>query len=79
MLDPRLMRQAGMAAVLATELAVLWVGGFLLGYGLDRHLGSGPGLTLLLGLMGLVAGIRMAFRRLRDWTDDDDDPPDAKN
>ena len=53
---------------LAMELPFIPVAGVLIGggvgYWLDARFGSGPALTLLLGLLGFAAGVREVLRRI---------------
>jgi ATP synthase protein I len=65
---------------LAMELPFILVGGVVigggLGYWLDKQLGTSPGLTFFLGIVGFAAGVREVLRRLPK---DDQKPGDGRN
>ncbi len=55
----------GAAVQVGIELVAGVIGGALLGYGLDRWLGTWPILFLVLFFMGAAAGMLNAYRYLR--------------
>lgn len=65
MVEPSPWRALGVLGSLGITFVVATAGGALLGYFLDRWLGSSPWLTLIgLGL-GIAAGFREVFRSIR--------------
>lgn len=65
MVEPSPWRGLGMVASAGITLVVATAGGAILGYFLDRWLGSSPWLTLIgLGL-GIVAGFRELVRTIK--------------
>ncbi len=51
--------QVGLLLVISTFV------GFLIGYGLDRLLGTSPYLTFIFLILGIVAGFREVFRFIK--------------
>jgi F0F1-type ATP synthase assembly protein I len=80
MIDPNVWRQLAPALGLVTTMTGSILAGVLLGAHLDERLGTGPVLTALLALAGLVSGALYLSRSVRPSTPDDrsssDDPPD---
>jgi len=64
-------RQSALALELPFTLVGAIVVGGAFGYFLDRWLHSGPWLTLILGGLGFVAGLREVLRRLPGNSDHD--------
>ncbi len=51
--------QVGLLLVISTFV------GFLIGYGLDRLLGTSPYLTFIFLILGIIAGFREVFRFIK--------------
>lgn len=64
----------GLLSSLGITLVVSTLVGFVIGYYLDRWLGSSPWLTLVFLLLGIVSGFVQVFRALPkfDGTDGED-------
>lgn len=65
-------RNAGLASTAGIVLVVATFIGFFFGQWLDKRLGTEPWLTLLLTLMGIVAGFIEVFRIVRQISEDED-------
>jgi ATP synthase protein I len=60
--DYQWIRNAGAASTIGLVLVLSIVIGFLIGYGLDRLLGTEPWLMILFTLLGVVAGFIEMFK-----------------
>jgi ATP synthase protein I len=60
--DYKWMRKAGLASGIGITLVLATFLGGLMGYGLDRLLGTKPWLLILFTLLGIVAGFVEMFR-----------------
>ena len=64
-LDPKMMAQAGRFLALGFQIAGSIIGGMLLGWLLDRHLGSEPAFTALFTLAGFYGSMRLLLWSLK--------------
>lgn len=73
MAEPSPWRALGVLAGAGTSFVVATAGGALLGYFLDRWLGSQPWLTLIGLALGVVAGFRELLRLIKvaEWRERD--------
>lgn len=69
MVEPTLLRRAGQAIALGSQFSGFTLGGVVLGYFLDRWLGSGPLFLLVLALGGMMLGTWSLLRSLRNSPD----------
>jgi ATP synthase protein I len=60
--DPSVLRQLARLSTIGIALVAATAIGLLIGYGLDRWLGTGPWLTMLFTLFGIAAGFLNLFR-----------------
>jgi ATP synthase protein I len=60
--EPSLLRQLARLSTIGISLVAATAIGLLIGYGLDRLLGTSPWLTMLFTLFGIVAGFLNLFR-----------------
>jgi ATP synthase protein I len=69
--DLSALRQLARLSTIGVSLVAAAAIGLLIGYGLDRWLGTSPWLTMLFALFGIVAGFLNLFRDLglirRHW------------
>lgn len=62
---PSLWRTLGQLSTLGVAMVACVAIGLALGYWLDRWLGTGPWLTMLFALFGIVAGFLTFFRDVK--------------
>jgi len=60
--EPSVLRQLARLSTIGIALVAATAIGLLIGYGLDRWLGTGPWLTMLFTLFGIAAGFLNLFR-----------------
>jgi ATP synthase protein I len=60
--EPSVLRQLARLSTIGIALVAATAIGLLIGYGLDRWLGTRPWLTMLFTLFGIVAGFLNLFR-----------------
>lgn len=60
--EPSVFKQLARLSTIGVTLVAATAIGLAIGYGLDRWLGTGPWLTLLFTLFGIVAGFINLFR-----------------
>jgi len=60
--EPSVLRQLARLSTIGIALVAATAIGLLIGYGLDRWLGTGPWLTMLFTLFGIAAGLLNLFR-----------------
>ncbi|MBI4736738.1 MAG: AtpZ/AtpI family protein [candidate division NC10 bacterium] len=60
--EPSVLRQLARLSTIGVTLVAATAIGLAIGYGLDRVLGTGPWLTLIFTLFGIVAGFLNLFR-----------------
>jgi ATP synthase protein I len=60
--EPSVLRQLARLSTIGISLVAATAIGLLIGYGLDRWLGTGPWLTMLFTLFGIAAGFLNLFR-----------------
>ncbi len=60
--EPSVLRQLARLSTIGVTLVAATAIGLAIGYGLDRVLGTGPWLTLMFTLFGIVAGFLNLFR-----------------
>jgi ATP synthase protein I len=60
--EPSLLRQLARLSTIGISLVAATAIGLLIGYGLDRLLGTSPWLTMLFTLFGIAAGFLNLFR-----------------
>ncbi len=60
--EPSVFRELARLSTIGVTLVAATAIGLLIGYGLDRWLGTGPWLTLTLTFFGIVAGFVNLFR-----------------
>ncbi|MGE5849367.1 MAG: AtpZ/AtpI family protein [Candidatus Methylomirabilota bacterium] len=60
--EPSVLRQLARLSTIGVTLVAATAIGLAIGYGLDRLLGTGPWLTMLFALFGIVAGFLNLFR-----------------
>ncbi len=60
--EPSLLRQLARLSTIGISLVAATAIGLLIGYGLDRWLGTAPWLTMLFTLFGIAAGFLNLFR-----------------
>ena len=69
--EPSVLRQLARLSTVGVALVAATAVGLAIGYGLDRWLGTGPWLTMVFTLFGIVAGFLNLFRDLgllrRTW------------
>jgi ATP synthase protein I len=69
--DLSALRQLARLSTIGVSLVAATAIGLLIGYGLDKWLGTSPWLTMLFALFGIVAGFLNLFRDLglirRHW------------
>ena len=69
--EPSVLRQLARLSTVGVALVAATAIGLAIGYGLDRWLGTGPWLTMVFTLFGIVAGFLNLFRDLgllrRTW------------
>ena len=69
--EPSVLRQLARLSTVGVALVAATAVGLAIGYGLDRWLGTGPWLTMVFTLLGIVAGFLNLFRDLglvrRTW------------
>ncbi|MHB0998980.1 MAG: AtpZ/AtpI family protein [Armatimonadota bacterium] len=68
----RWIRNTGLASTIGITLVVATGIGGLIGWFLDERFGTAPWLTLLFGLMGIVAGFIEMFRTVARITRDEE-------
>lgn len=62
--EPSVLRQLARLSTVGVALVAATAVGLAIGYGLDRWLGTGPWLTMVFTLFGIVAGFLNLFRDL---------------
>jgi ATP synthase protein I len=60
--EPSVLRQLARLSTIGISLVAATAIGLLIGYGLDRWLGTRPWLTMVFTLLGIVAGFLNLFR-----------------
>jgi len=60
--EPSMLRQLARLSTIGISLVAATAIGLLIGYGLDRLLGTKPWLTMLFTLLGIAAGFLNLFR-----------------
>jgi len=60
--EPSVLRQLARLSTIGIALVAATAIGLLIGYGLDRWLGTRPWLTMVFTLFGIVAGFLNLFR-----------------
>jgi ATP synthase protein I len=60
--EPSVLKQLARLSTIGVTLVAATAIGLAIGYGLDRWLGTGPWLTLVFTLFGIVAGFLNLFR-----------------
>lgn len=60
--EPSLLRQLARLSTIGITLVAATAIGLLIGYGLDRWLGTSPWLTMLFTLFGIAGGFLNLFR-----------------
>ena len=69
--EPSVLRQLARLSTVGVALVAATAIGLAIGYGLDRWLGTGPWMTMIFTLFGIVAGFLNLFRDLglvrRTW------------
>jgi ATP synthase protein I len=60
--EPSVLRQLARLSTIGISLVAATAIGLLIGYGLDRWLGTRPWLTMVFTLFGIVAGFLNLFR-----------------
>jgi ATP synthase protein I len=60
--EPSVLRQLARLSTIGISLVAATAIGLLIGYGLDRWLGTGPWLTMVFTLFGIAAGFLNLFR-----------------
>jgi ATP synthase protein I len=60
--EPSLLRQLARLSTIGISLVASTAIGLLVGYGLDRLLGTAPWLTMVFALFGIAAGFLNLFR-----------------
>jgi ATP synthase protein I len=60
--EPSVLRQLARLSTIGISLVAATAIGLLIGYGLDRLLGTKPWLTMLFTLLGIAAGFLNLFR-----------------
>jgi ATP synthase protein I len=60
--EPSVLRQLARLSTIGIALVAATAIGLLIGYSLDRWLGTGPWLTMLFTLFGIAAGFLNLFR-----------------
>jgi ATP synthase protein I len=64
---PRLLRTLGQLSTLGIAMVAAVAIGLAMGYWLDRWLGTGPWLTMLFTLFGIVAAFLNLFREVKKF------------
>lgn len=69
--EPSVLKQLARLSTIGISLVAATAIGLLIGYGLDRWLGTSPWLTMIFTIFGIVAGFLNLFRELgliqRNW------------
>jgi ATP synthase protein I len=65
-MEKPLMRQLWRASMVGINLVAATFVGFVIGYYLDKWLGTRPWLTLVFLLLGIITGFRDLFRMARE-------------
>jgi ATP synthase protein I len=69
--EPSVLKQLARLSTIGISLVAATAIGLLMGYGLDRWLGTSPWLTMIFTILGIVAGFLNLFRDLgliqRNW------------
>jgi ATP synthase protein I len=60
--EPSVLRQLARLSTIGVTLVASTTIGLAIGYGLDRLMGTGPWLTMLFTLFGIIAGFLNLFR-----------------
>jgi ATP synthase protein I len=60
--EPSLLKQLARLSTIGISLVAATAIGLLIGYGVDRWLGTSPWLTMLFALFGIAAGFLNLFR-----------------
>ena len=63
------LKQLGILFAIATEITYPPLGGFLLGYFLDKYFQTGPWLAMVFLVLGVVVGVINVFRYSRRFRD----------
>jgi ATP synthase protein I len=62
--EPSVFKQLARLSTVGLSLVAATAIGLLIGYGLDKWLGTGPWLTMMFVLLGIAAGFLNLFRDL---------------
>jgi ATP synthase protein I len=62
--EPSVLKQLARLSTVGLSLVAATAIGLLIGYGLDKWLGTGPWLTMMFVLLGIAAGFLNLFRDL---------------